>query len=134
MEFQSSYIPLDIAASVNEWSEGVQGGEDCGVPQLGDVFAWMRGSLNGWYGWASDGKSEYRDFMKVLKSKNDKWKWCMFRPEDMDAVMVDGHPQIKANRIYKNLAWNLTVKTWSKNFAKKYFLNQMTLDEEIDTL
>lgn len=133
-KFTSSYVPLDIAASVNEWSEGVQGGEGCGVEQLKDVFAWMRGSINGWFGWANDGKSQMRDFLKVIKAKNSKWKFCLFRPEDMDAVMVDGHPQIKANRIYKNLAWCLTGKTWSKNFAKKYFLTQMTLEEEMEAL
>lgn len=133
-EITSSYVPLDIAASVNEHEEGVQGGETCCVEQLKDVFSWMRGTINGWYGWSNDGKSQMRDFLKVLKSKNDGWKWCCFRPEDMDTVMVGGKPQIKANRIYKNMAWSLTGKTWSKNFAKRYFINQMTLEEEMEAL
>ena len=132
--FQSSYIPLDVAASVNEHSDGVQGGETCRIDALKDRFAWMRGSINGWYGWANDGKSEMRDFLKILKAKMDGWKFVCFKPEDMDTTVVDGHPKIGANRIYKNLAWTLTGKTWNKNFAKKYFLTQMTLDEEMEAL
>jgi hypothetical protein len=132
--FQSSFVPLDIAASINEHEAGAQGGEDCRIDALKNHFAWMRGTINGWYGWANDGKSEFRDFLKVIKMKTDKWKFGMFRAEDMDAVMVDGRPKIHANRIYKNLAWNLTGKTWSKNFAKKYFVPQMTLEEEMDAL
>ncbi len=119
-ELSSSYIPLDIAASVNEHEEGVQGGEPCGVDQLGDVFAWMRGSINGWYGWANDGKSEFRDFLKVIKAKRDGWKFCCFRPEDMDSVITGGKAHIRANRIYKNLAWNLTGKTWSKKEEEEF--------------
>ncbi len=133
-KIQSSYIPLDVAASINEWSDGVQGGETCGIEAMKDVFAWMRGSINGWYGWANDGKSEFRDFLKVIKAKRDGWKFCLFKPEDMNSVMVKGKAEIKANRIYKNLAWNLTGKTWNKNFAKKYFLQQMTLEEEQEAL
>jgi hypothetical protein len=127
--FKSSFVPLDIAASVNEHSEGVQGGESCGIDALKDVFAWMRGTINGWYGYSNDGKTQFRDFIKVLKSKRDGWKWCLFRPEDMDTVMVNKKPQIKANRIYHDLAWVLTGKTYSKEFAKRYFIPQMTLDE-----
>lgn len=130
----SSYVPLDIAAAMSEHGEIVQGGETCRVDGMKDVFAWMRGTINGWYGYANDGKSEMRDYLKVLKSKHDGWKWCLFRPEDMDAVMVDGRPQIKANRLYKNLAWTLTGKTWLKNFSQKYFVPAMTLDEEMEAL
>jgi hypothetical protein len=145
-KFQSSYVPLDIAASVNEHSEGVQGGESCRIDALKNHFAWMRGNINGWYGWANDGKSEFRDFLKIMKAKKrqdivngkpvtvDGWKFAMFRPEDMDAINVNGTVKISANRIYKNLAWNLTGKTWNKNFSKKYFVPQMTLDEEMEAL
>jgi hypothetical protein len=58
----------------------------------------------------------------------------MFRQEDMDTVMVNSKPVIKANRIYKNLAWTLTGKTWNKSFADKYQLKAMTLDEEMEAL
>lgn len=132
--FISSYVPLDLAASVKEWDEGVQGGESCRIEALKDRFAWMRGFINGWYGWANDGKSEMRGFLKVLKAKVDGWKFAVFAPEDMDTILVGGKPQIKANRIYKNLAWTLTGKTWNKNFSNKYFIPQMTLEEEMEAL
>lgn len=145
-KFVSSYVPLDIAASVNEHSEGVQGGESCRIDAMKNVFAWMRGSVNGWIGYANDGKSEMRDFLKIMKAKVredmvngkpvkvDGWKFGMFRAEDMDAINVNGKVKISANRIYKNLAWSLTGKSWNKNFSKKYFVPQMTLDEEMAAL
>lgn len=133
-EVRSSYVPLDIEAAVNEHNEYVKGGETCRVDGFKDVFAWMRGTMNGWYGYASDGKSEMRDFLKVLKAKYDDWKFCLFRPEDMDSVLVDGKIEIRANTLYKNLAWTLTGKTWNRRFAEQYGVKAMTLDEEMKAL
>lgn len=131
---QSSYIPLDVAAAVNEHGESVQSGETCRVDALKDTFAWMRGFINGWYGWASDGKSLMLDYLSVVKAKRDGWKFCMFKPENMNTVIVDGKPQIKANRIYYNLAWTLTGKTWNKSFAEKHKCPMMTLEEQQEAL
>ena len=131
---QSSVISLDLARAMNEHGETVQGGETCRVDQLKDVYAWMRGSINGWYGWASDGKTEMRDFLKILKVKFDKWKFACFKPEDMDSQVVNGKSVIKANRIFKNLAWSLTGKTWNKTFSDKHNCPMMTLDEEVEAL
>lgn len=78
--------------------------------------------------------SEFRDYLKVLKAKRDGWKFCIFRPEDMNSIISEGKAKIKANRLYKNLAWNLTGQTWNEAFAKKYYLTRMTLDEEQDAL
>lgn len=145
-KFQSSYIPLDIASSVLEHSEGVQEGESCRIDALKDTFAWMRGHVNGWYGWANDGKSLFLDFLNVIKSKVrdgevngkkvkvDGWKFALYKPEDMSASGSKGKVRIDANRIYKNLAWTLTGKTWNKNFSKRTFTPQMTLDEEHEAL
>lgn len=56
----------------------------------------------------------------------------------MDSVIVkDGKKRnvhIKANRIYKNLAWSLTGKTWNKEFALQNRCSRMTLDEEQEAL
>lgn len=147
-KFQSSYIPLDIAASVIEWSEGVQGGESCRVDALKDTFAWMRGSINGWYGWSNDGKSEFRDFLKLMKAKEreevvkgkkvkvDGWKFACFKPEDMNSTIdkSTGKSKIAATRIYKNMAWSLTGKTWHEPFAKLRGISKMTLEEENEAL
>lgn len=146
LKFHSSYIPLNIEASVTEWSEGVQEGESCRIDALKERFAWMRGHVNGWYGWANDGKSLFLDFLNVIKSKEredfikgkkvkvDGFKFALYKPEDMSSTITKGHATIDANRIYKNLAWTLTGKTWNKNFAKRTFSKQMTLEEENDAL
>lgn len=144
--FVSSYIPLDIAASTIEFNEGVQEGESCRIDALKNRFAWMRGHVNGWYGWANDGKGVFLDFLNVIKCKEredvvngkkkkvDGWKFALFKPEDMSSTRIDGKGRIDANRIYKNLAWTLTGKTWNKNYAKKTYTPQMTLEEEMNAL
>lgn len=131
---RASYVPYDVMAGMIEHEEGVQGGETSHVEELREVFAWMRGFVNGWYGWANDGKGTFFDFMAVLKAKYAGWKFCCYKPEDMDSVFVDGHAEIKANRIYKNLAWSLTGKTWNKNFAERYFAPRMTEQEENEAM
>lgn len=130
---ESFYIPFDTAASIND-SEGVQSGESCRVISLNETFAWMRGFVYAWYGWSNDGKGTFFDFLAVVKAKYDGWKFCCFKPEDMDTVMQKGKPKIKANRIYKNLAWSLTGKTWNKNFAERKGIVKMTLDEEMEAI
>ncbi len=142
-KFKSSYIKLDIAASVIESNEGVQEGESCRIDALKERFAWMRGHVNAWYGWANDGKSLFLDFINVIKAKEredvvngkkvkvDGFKFALYKPEDMSS---DRNGKINANRIYKNLAWTLTGKTWNPNYAKRTHSKQMTTDEEMEAL
>lgn len=132
---ESSYVPLDIAAAINEQGKLVQGGDTCHIEQLKNVFAWMRGFINGWYGWPNDGKSLMLDYLSVLKAKHSRWKSCMFKPENMDTIIDDKkRVHIKANRIYKNLAWTLTGKTWNKSFAIQHKCPLMTAQEEEEAL
>lgn len=141
-DFQSSYIPLDVSQSVNEYDDGVQGGETCHVTEIETIFAWMRGFVYGWYGWANDGKGTFLDFLMVLKSKKANWKWAVYKGEDMDSSkrVVDKNgkvlkpSKIQANRIYQNLAWTLTGKTWSKELSEKYKWPRMTIDEQMEAL
>lgn len=145
-KFQSSYIPLDVAASIKEHDVGVQEGESCRIDALKDRFAWMRGHVNGIYGWANDGKSVFLDYLEVVKSieredlvngkkkKVDGWKFCKYKPEDMSGIISNGKSIMSANRIYKNLAWTLTGKTWSKKYAARTYTTPMTFDEEMEAL
>lgn len=133
-EVRSSYVPLDIESAINEHGIVIREGETSRVAQLSNTFAWMRGFVNGWYGWSNDGKGTMLDFLMMLKSKHDKWKWCIYKQEDMDTAIVNGKPLIRANRIYKNLAWTLTGKTWSAGFAGKYKTPAMTFKEENEAL
>lgn len=130
----SIYIPPDINAAVQEHEEGVQSGITCRVSELDGTLAWMRGFVNGWYGWANDGKSMMLDYLSVLKAKFDGWKICMYKQEDMDTIIIDGKPRIRANRIYKNLMWTYSGKTWNENFAKRHRVQRMTLEEELEIL
>lgn len=134
IKLESFYVPLDITAAINEHDQLVQTGETCRVEALKNQFAWMRGHVNGWYGWSGDGKSTLLDFLCVLKVKYDNWKICMYKPENMDTVIKNGKAEIKANRIYKNLAWTLNGKTWNKNFSIKHKTNAMSFEEEQEAL
>lgn len=155
VKFTPSYCPLDMEASVAEFDEGVQIGETCHIPELNNIFAWMRGFVNMWTGWSNDGKGTMLDFLMTLKAKNAGWKWCIYKLEDMDSVRIGGNPKlkngqpikvgnrvvktggkihIKANHIYKNLAWCLTGKTWIKEFADRNMCKQMTFQEELEAL
>lgn len=130
-----SYVGIDLAATVNQHGNTVQGGETCRVDELKNVFAWMRGFVNAWYGWSNDGKGTFFDYMAVLKAKVDGWKFCMYKQEDMDTQIISGKPKIVADRIYKNLAWSLTGKTWNKTFADRNpGAKLMTLAEEVEAL
>ena len=144
-QFESAYIPFNVTQSVNEYDDGVQGGETCHVEELKDVVAWMRGFVYGWYGWANDGKGTFLDFMMMLKSKYSGWKWAVYKAEDMDSATYDTgekdrngksirRGKIQANRIYQNLAWTLTGKTWNKALADKYKWQRMTIEEQMEAI
>lgn len=131
-KFQSNYVPYDVESGINEFEEGVQIGETCHVDALAKIFAWMRGHVNGFYGWSNDGKGTMLDFLEVVKSKfDDHWKWCSFRMEDMNSSPSG---KIQANRIYKNLAWTLTGKTWIKQYAEKHACQRMNFKEEQEAM
>lgn len=131
---QASYIQFDSAASLAEHDTLIQGGISCHVQQLKDLFAWMPGTVNLFTGWSNDGKGTMLDFLEILGAMKNSFKICQFRQEDMDSVKIDGEVKIKANRIYKNIAWSYTGKTWNKSFAEKYHCPKMSIDEEMEAM
>lgn len=144
---KSSWVPYDIEQGVREYEEGVNEGVFCHVDEMKKKFAWMRGHVNGWYGWANDGKGTFHDFMSLLMSIHGekmkdgsikKWKRVSFRQEDMDSVVImdkgKKKAKIRANRIYKNMAWMLTGKTWSKTYSERNRVPRMTLMEENEAI
>lgn len=135
----SFYVPLDSSSAINDHGQIVQEGETCHIDALKNRFAWMRGHVNAYYGWANDGKGTMIDYLSVMKAKFSGWKTCFYKREDMDVVleMVKGRNRgkIKANRILYNLAWTLTGKTWSEGFrVRNKGAQLMTLDEKMDAL
>lgn len=133
-KIESTYIPPNSASMINEWDKGADKGEPCHVDALKDVFAWKTGFVNGWYGWANDGKGTFYDFMAVLKAKKDGWKFGLFKQEDMNSHKVGKKISISANDIYNNLIWTLTGKTPLKNFAKQWNQTQLNIDEYQEAL
>lgn len=136
---KSFYVPLDSASAVNDHGLVVQEGETCHIDALKNRFAWMRGHVNAYYGWANDGKGTMIDYLSLVKAKMAGWKTCFYKREDMDVVIVNEggrrRGKIKANRILYNLAWMLTGKTWSEGFRQRNKGSLlMTLDEKMDAL
>ncbi len=127
-----NYLTLDTAAILAEHGEYVQTGEPCRIEALSDHFAWMRGFVNAWYGWSSDGKGTFTDYLMTIKSLRDGWKWCLYKQEDMDTIVENKKVKIKANSIFKNLAWTYSGKTWDKRFSEKYNCPLMTINEEAE--
>ncbi len=128
------FIRLDSVEILAEHGDYVQTGDSCRIKALEDHFAWMRGFVNAWYGWSNDGKGTFTDYLMTVKSLRDGWKWCLYKQEDMDTIVEDGKVTIKANRIFKNLAWTLTGKTWNKRFSEKYRCPMMSMTEEAEAL
>jgi hypothetical protein len=126
------YITLDAASILADHGEYVQSGEHCRIEALSDHFAWMRGFVNAWYGWSNDGKGTFTDYLMTVKSLRDGWKWCLYKQEDMDTSIKSGKVEIRADSIFKNMAWTLTGKTWDKRFSEKYKCPLMSISEEAD--
>lgn len=132
--FQSSYMPMDIVSMTNEWNDGAISGEKSYVAELDQIFAWMRGHVNGWYGWANDGKGTFFDFMAVMKSKYDGWKWGMMKQEDMSVYRYKDdddkwRTRVTPNNIFNNLIWTYTGKTPIAAFAKRKYTEKIQLEE-----
>jgi len=130
VKIDPSYYAPDIASMSKEWSDGAQSGEASGITQLDSVFKWMRGFINGWYGWSNDGKGTFFDYLAVVKAMRDDWKFCMFKQEDMSSVRQSNKKiKITANDIYNGLVWTYKGITPYKHVAERIHKPQMILDE-----
>lgn len=134
-KIESSYLPPDIASLINEHQEGEQLGQPSRIQTLDTVFRWMPGTINGFYGWANDGKGTFYDFLAVMRAKFDNKKFCMMKQEDISSTRYKNEaPKITANRIYKGLAWMVTGKTPYKQFAQEHKIPQIELDEYLEAM
>jgi hypothetical protein len=133
--FQSSFLGVDAASLLREYDEGEQVGQTSRIQDLDDVFKWMPGNQQAFYGWANDGKGTFYDFLAVMKAKFDGWKFCMMKQEDISSTRYKKEaPKITANRIFKGLVWSYTGKTPYKGFAEKNKIQQIPKDEYMDAL
>lgn len=132
VDLSTFYIPPDFALMVNEWKNGADKGMPSRVEALNDVFAWKTGFINGWYGYANDGKSTFFDYMAVLAAHFDGQKFCMFRQEDMNSYQTSEGVKVNGNDIYNNLIWVKTGKTPYRHIHEKYQIPLLTLQEYAD--
>jgi hypothetical protein len=135
-DYAAAHIPVEINSLLREFSQGEQIGEKSRVDDLDEIFKWMRGTINGWYGWANDGKGTFFDFMAVMKSNFDGWKWCVMKQEDMSSTRNpdEKFASITANRIHKSYVWTKTGKTPYQHFANKYNTTRIEKQEYIEAL
>jgi len=82
------------------YSEGSKKGESTGIPPVDKVFKWMKGFTYVFAGYANHGKSEFLNYVMLMKSLKDGYKWAVFTPE--------GHT---ADTFYDNLIHMYTGQT-----------------------
>lgn len=79
---------------------GSKKGEDTGIPHVDKVFKWMKGFTYVFAGYANHGKSEFLNYIMLMKSLKSGYKWAVFTPE--------GHT---ADTFYDNLIHMYTGQT-----------------------
>jgi len=135
-DFDSAYKPVLIDSLLRELSEGEQTGETSRVSELDDIFKWMRGTINGWYGWANDGKGTFFDFLSVMKANFDGWKFCVMKQEDMSSTKFPDEKaaKITANSIHKSYVWTKTGKTPLRGFSERNGVELISKKEYMEAL
>lgn len=84
----------------NNYANGSKKGEDTGINHVDKVFKWMKGFTYVFAGYANHGKSEFLNYLMLMKSLKDGYKWAVFTPE--------GHT---ADTFYDNLIHMYTGQT-----------------------
>lgn len=126
---------VDYESMVREYSEGVAMGKTSRVSALDDIFKWTTGTINAFYGWASDGKGTFFDYVSVMAALFDQQKFCAFRQEDMSSTRFKNEsPKMTANRIHRGLIWTYTGKCPDKNFCQKHGAKFLEKDEFMDAM
>jgi len=124
----------DMSSMINEFNEGKPIGESGHVEGLVDQFSWKRTFVNCWTGRPNSGKTTFLQFMTILKSKYDNWKWCIWSPEMINSHKVNGKIVKSSSDIFDELIHMLTGKNPYKHFTAKYGIPQMSLDEYMEAL
>jgi hypothetical protein len=132
---EDSIVLIDTAAQLKEFTEGKPAGENARIPVLQENFSWKRSFVNCWTGWPNDGKSTFFQFMMLMKSLVDNWKWCIWSPEMLNAVKSEkGKMIISASDIVDELIFMYTGRNPYKHFEQRYGSKQMHSDDYIKAL
>lgn len=125
----------NVTTMIHEWNHGADVGQSSGVRAMDGVFKRKKGFINGWYGWANDGKGTMWDYLSIVGAmQNDDFKYIVFKPEDMSAHKYNGNVEVDANDIFNNLIWTFTGITPYKHFSKAYNVPQLDKKTYLDAL
>lgn len=122
----ASLVVMDVDAMLYEFRNGKLVGESARIPVLSENFSWKRGFVNCWTGWPNDGKTTFFQFMALMKSLVDKWKWCIWPPEMLN-TQRDSNGKIKtsASDIWDELVYMYTGRCPYKHYKALYGIPQM---------
>ena len=128
-ETDPDIVDLDLNIMKQDYEQGVQVGEKTGVDAMDKNLSWMRGHQNCWTGWANDGKTTFIQYLMIMKSLSDEWKWCIWSPEMKQANFVDGKIKEHFNGLAYEMMTTISGKTPYKFIHKKYGTPLMSMDE-----
>lgn len=132
---QESILPIDMASQMEEFEKGKAIGENARIPVLHENFSWKKSFVNCWTGWPNDGKSTFFQFMALMKSIVDGWKWCLWSPEMYNGIKgPSGKMIISASDIIDEIVFMKTGRNPYKHFEQKYGVKQMKREEYIQAL
>lgn len=122
-------VSLDFNIMEQDYTKGVQKGEETGIKEMDDNFSWMRGHQNCWTGWANDGKTTFLTYMMIIKSLTSGWKWCIWSPEMKKANFVDGKIKTHFNVIAYEMMATISGKTPYKHISEKHNIPLLNMEE-----
>lgn len=67
------------------FKNGKARGETTHIEPVDKIFSWKPGFLYGFTGYPQSGKSEWINFLAILKAKFSGWRWLVYSPESGDA-------------------------------------------------
>ena len=134
--FDRSVLHPNVKSMLNEYEHGKPIGEPSrsGNDKLNEVFAWKRTFTYTWTGLPNAGKTQFFNFMALVKSIHDDWKWAIWSPEQLGSEKQDGRVRINANDIYDDLIFSLKGVTPYKHMAEKYKLPRLDLADYMEAI
>lgn len=124
-------VGLDKAIIEQDYTEGMQIAESCGIPEMDTHFKLMRGNQNCFTGFPNSGKTQLTLFIQIVKSMVDGWKWVLWSPEMRKANFVDNKVKVHYNRLAYEIMASLSGKTPYEIVHKETGVPLMTLEERM---
>lgn len=127
-DLSKNVVDINYSYQMSEFQNGKETGENARIQQIEDQFSWKRSFINCWTGSPNSGKTTLLNFLAVLKSKHDDWKWCVWSPEMINSFRHKGRVSVSYSDLIDELIHTYTGLNPYVHFAKKYNLLQMSKD------